>query len=138
MNVIFNSSTINKRTKEICRVLEDTSREAGMELHHSTSSLESRLRQPLNGIAFVVLYVSSQKDLSNIIALQELIIDLPVILIMHDTEGDAMTKARILRPRFIFGAGDNLEEIGLIFKRMLARQKRLDSTTVIRMSRERL
>ncbi len=125
MNVIFYSSTINERTKEICGVLENPSHEIGLELHHSTSSLERRLRQPLNGIALVVLYISSKKDLSDMLALRELIIGLPLILIMINTAGEAMTKGRILRPRVIFGADDNLEDVGLVFERMLARQKQL-------------
>jgi hypothetical protein len=122
MNVIFYSSTINERTTGICRMLEDPHREVGLELHHSISSLESRLRQPLYNTALMLLYLSDKNDLSSMIALRELIIGLPLILIMIDTRGEAMTKAHLLRPRIIFGADDNIEDICLVFEKMLARQ----------------
>ena len=122
MNVIFYSSTIDERTKEICKRLANSSHNIELELHHSKSSLESRLRQPLHGIALMLLYLSEKSDLADMIAIQELIIGLPVIIIMRDTEGETMTKALLLRPRFIFRADDNLEDMCLVFEKMLARQ----------------
>jgi hypothetical protein len=122
MNVIFYSSTIDEMTTEICKSLENSRHNVGLELHHSIGSLERRLRQPLNGIALVIQYVSTQDDLSATIALKEVLHDLPVILIMNKTGGEAMTKARLLRPRFIFGTDDNIEDMCLVFEKMLTRQ----------------
>jgi hypothetical protein len=122
MNVIFYSSIINERTEAICRDLENSSYPIGLELHHSIGSLESRLRQPLNGIILVLLYAPTQENLSHAIVLKELLHNLPVIIILHDTGRDAMAKARILRPRFIFGADDNLEDMHLVFEKMIAKQ----------------
>jgi hypothetical protein len=121
MNVIFYSSTIDERTTEICRMLEDPHRDVGLEPHHSISSLESRLRQPLFNTALMLLYLSEKSDLAGMIALRELIIGLPLILIMIDTRGEAMTKAHRLQPRIIFGADDNIDDICLVFEKMLAR-----------------
>jgi len=125
MNVIFYSSSIDEKTKEICGGLENSHREVGLELHHSISSLENRFRQLSQGIALLILYISDKSDLSDLLALQELIIGLPLILIMIDTRGEAMRKARLLRPRIIFGTNDNLENMYLVCDKMLARQKQL-------------
>jgi hypothetical protein len=84
MNVIFYSSTSDERTREICRGIEGPCRDFGLELHYSRSSLESRLRQPLQGVALMLLYLSEKSDLCDMMALQEFIIGLSVILIMID------------------------------------------------------
>ncbi len=130
MNVIFYSPNINERTKEICGALENSNFTIGLELHHSIISLAKRLRQPMHGIALMILYIAEKNDLSRMIAFQELIIGLPLILIMSDTGRDAMTKAHLLRPRIIFGAGDNLEDMNLVFEKMLTRQKQLWATAM--------
>jgi hypothetical protein len=122
MNVIFYSSTSDERTTEICRGIESSCRNFGLELHHSISSLESRLRQPLHGVALLLLYLSEKSDLSDMMALQEFIIGLPVILIMIDMGGKAIAKARILRPRFLFEADDSFADMGLVIEKILARQ----------------
>ena len=122
MNVIFYSSKSDKTSKEICKRLENTSHNIGLELHHSSGSLASRLRQPLHGIALMLLYLAKKNDLAEMAALQELIIGLPVIIIINDTTGETMTKARLLQPRFIFGVDDNLEDMCLVFEKMLAAQ----------------
>ncbi|MDQ5985023.1 MAG: hypothetical protein CSYNP_00727 [Syntrophus sp. SKADARSKE-3] len=128
MNVVFYSSIINDKTESICRALEHSGYPIGLELHHSIGSLESRLRQPLNGIVLVLLYTSTHENLSHAIVLKELLYHLPVILIMHDTGRDAMVRARILRPRFIFGADDNLEDMRLVLEKIIAGQKAMEKT----------
>ena len=122
MNVIFYSPTIDERSKEIYKGIENLSHNIGLELHHSRVSLVRRLRHSLHSIAVMFLYLSKTSDLADLIELQELIIDLPVIIIMRDTTGETMAKARLLRPRFIFGVDDNFEDICLVFEKMLARQ----------------
>ena len=122
MNVIFYSSKSDKTSKEICKRLENTSHNIGLELHHSSGSLASRLRQPLHGIALMLLYLAKKNDLAEMAALQELIIGLPVILITNDTTRETMAKASLLRPRFIFAADDNLEDMCFVCDKMLAGQ----------------
>jgi hypothetical protein len=125
MNVIFYSSTIDKRTAEICRLLEKTcpAFEMGTERHYSIGSLERRLRRPVRNVALLLLYLSGEKDLHDMISLQELIVDLTTVLIVTDTGKETITRARILLPRFIFGPNDSLGEMGLVFEKMLARAK---------------
>ncbi|MEI6610994.1 MAG: hypothetical protein WCO53_14805 [Deltaproteobacteria bacterium] len=122
MNVIFYSSKSDEGSKTISKGLENSCRDFGVELHHSKGSLESRLRQPLHGIALMLLYLSKKNDLDEMITLQELIIGLPVILITNETAGETMIKARLLQPRFIFAADDNLEDMCLVFEKMLDRK----------------
>jgi hypothetical protein len=122
MNVIFYSSTIDERSKEIYKGIEKSGRDFGVEQHNSRSSLVSRLRQPLHGIALMLLYLTKKNDLDDMIELQEYIIGLPVIIIMRDTAIETMAKARLLRPRFIFGVDDNFEHMCLVFEKMLAGQ----------------
>jgi len=54
--------------------------------------------------------------------MHELFNDIPLMLIMIDTSGVAMTKAFLMRPRVIFRVDDNLEDMCLVFEKMLARQ----------------
>lgn len=125
MKIIFYSASTDERTKEICKAIEKSSKNIGLELHHSRNSLENRLRQPLHGVVLMLFYLSGENDLLEMIEMQELITDIPLILIMRDTAGELMTKAHLLRPRFIFGTNDNLEDICLVFEKILARQKQL-------------
>ena len=121
MNVIFYSSIIDEKAKAMYRVLDRSPLSIGLEIHRSIESLASRIRQPLNGIGLVLLNVSTREDLSNLIAMKERLYNLCVLLIMYETDGDAMKKAHLLRPRFVFGSDDDPEEVGMIYERMLAR-----------------
>ena len=82
MNIIFYSPIIDERSKEICKGLENSSRNIGLKIHNSRGNLENRLRQPLHGIALIILYLLKKDDLDDMIALQDLIIGLPMILII--------------------------------------------------------
>jgi len=122
MKTIFYSSIIDERSKEICAKLETLGYNISLKLHHSKITLESKLREPLHGIALMILYIYGESDLLKMIGLQELIIGIPLILIMRDTSGETMKKAHLLRPRFIFGADENLEHMCLVFEKMLTMQ----------------
>jgi hypothetical protein len=122
MNVIFYSSAIDERSKEIYKGMANSNHNIGLELHHSTGSLEGRLRQPLHGIALMILYLAEKRDLADLSSMHDLFNEIPLILIMVDTTGVAMTKAFLLRPRVIFRVDDSLEDMCLVFDKMLARQ----------------
>ena len=122
MNVIFYSSIIDERSKEIYKGMVNSNHNIGLELHHSTGSMEGRLRQLLHGIALIILYLAEKRDLTDLSSMHELFNDIPLMLIMIDTSGVAMTKAFLMRPRVIFRVDDNLEDMCLVFEKMLARQ----------------
>ena len=120
MNLLFYSSKSDERSKKIYGRLENSSHNVLLELHHSKGSLVSRLRQPLHGIALMVLYLAEKRDLSDLCAIRELFNDIPLIIIMNDTKGVTMTKALLLRPLMIFNPNDNLENICPVFEKMMA------------------
>ncbi len=121
MNVIYYSSTDDRKAGTIVRQLRASSRPLGVELHCTPESLVERIRQPMNGILLVVLNVETVSDLDGLISLKDRLQELPVILFMADLEAPAQKKARLLRPRFIFGMDDDPAEMDLVFDKILSK-----------------
>jgi hypothetical protein len=134
MNIIFFSTKVDERDKEIKDLLIELCHDYGLEMHRSPVSLESRLRQPLNGIACVVMYLSNEEEFLLITSIKELISNLPLILIIKETCREMLAKAHILRPRFIFGPENKFQDIRIVLEKLVANRAinhRQDSHSLI-------
>jgi hypothetical protein len=122
MKIIFYSSVSNEKTEAICDILKTLCHHVEPERHCSLKTFESGIWQTMDKIVLVILYVATNKDCDNFIALKDRLKNLPVILIIDDADESVMGRMRILRPRFIFSADDNIAEMGMIFEKMIAKQ----------------
>jgi hypothetical protein len=74
-------------------------------------ALAQRLRQPLEGPKIAILFPGSRLDLMEILSVQHLLRDTPVILFAPDNERETIALAHQLRPRFL---GDCRTDCGVV------------------------
>ena len=84
--------------------------------------LQQELRNPWVGCDCVVLYAEDGPALEGYIALQELLEDAFVILVLPDGSAETLRRAHLLRPRFIAFASLEFADIRAVLEK---RQKNL-------------
>ncbi len=126
MNIIFYAPVMDPDACQTWTLLENLDTEFGVELHKSTKSLDQRLRQPLQGIAAILLYVDDGNHLAELLPLKELLNDLPLIIILKEADSEIMKKVHTLRPRVVLGSRFHFHEIVHVIENMVRRQKSLE------------
>ena len=79
------------------------------------------LRQPLNGVVAAIIFAKNEKELHELVALQDQLQRIPFILILPDQEQKIVTKAHSLRPRYLAYADSDLSDVRDVFKRMVCK-----------------
>jgi hypothetical protein len=88
----------------VCRTLEQLSRS---------------LVRPLYDLLAVVLLINSDKELTDILAIQHLLWDVRVILLLPDRQRDTIARGHRLRPRFLTFADGNSHEVAAVLAKMM-------------------
>ncbi len=89
---------------EICRTLE---------------SLSSRLVHMGSHPDIAVLLATSQKELSNIYSIRQLLADIRIILILPDRQPETISKGHKLYPRFLSYTDGSFKDIAAVLEKML-------------------
>jgi hypothetical protein len=103
------------------RVIEEILPEVQTGICHTIESLAKKLRMNWHDLSIAVLFANTQKELQELISLHELFSDTRVILIAPDDSQDTISKAHILRPRFLTYSDSNFNEIVAVLRKMIGR-----------------
>ncbi len=120
MNTIFYIPATSDAQDWMNAVIKMMPAQASAELYRNIGSLSRRLRQPSEGLTIAVLVAGDREDLANIIAIRDLLFDIPIILILPDRAADLTTAGFRLAPRFLTYADDNKLEVGAVLEKMFA------------------
>jgi hypothetical protein len=82
------------------------------------SAMESRLRKPNHGLEIVLMVVADLKEMGGIEAIEGLMRDLRLVLVLPDRDAELVSQAHKLAPRFIAYADQGTEQIGAVMKKM--------------------
>jgi len=104
--------------KRLLQIMKDAVPGQKIEISHSVHTLAKRLHKPIFDISVVVLFVNKGNDLSEILKLKDFFWDLRTIIILPDADPETVTKAHILRPRYVAWANDDFSGVGMILKRL--------------------
>jgi hypothetical protein len=99
---------VSKENEEICR---------------TTSDLVLRLRMPLCESSIVVLLISDEEDLKNMLSIQSLLINMRIVLILPDRNDGTIEAGHELHPRYLSFKDNGLKDLKAVLSRMIEVEK---------------
>ena len=100
-------------------VIETQAMEGGVETYWTMSSFARMLRQPKSDVAVAVLLAATKEELSEILSIKDLMLNLRIILILGDAEEDTIAKGHKLRPRFLTYSDSDSADVAAVLSKML-------------------
>ena len=117
MNVIFYTTTESQSANRLTRALEIHVCRGDLEIYRDSNSFAERLHRPLSEPVVFVLQVSTHKELTDLLLLQDSLLDRRLLLVLPDSEPDTVSQAHRLRPRLItYGDSDYLDISAVLSK----------------------
>jgi hypothetical protein len=86
---------------ELMKLIGTAVQDGKGEVHQNIQSLVKSLREPAEEKNIAVLLPADRKDLQDLLSIQHLFRDVPLILLVSDHSKETMAIAHQLRPRFI-------------------------------------
>ena len=90
-------------------------------VHTSVNSLAARLRRFYADSIMIVILTTTVGELMDIVAIKELLQDLPILLILPDNKKETISKGTTLHPRFISYLQDDFTEVESVMRKMVKR-----------------
>lgn len=88
------------------------------EICKTISSLSSRLCQPKYDLDVAVFVSASKDELEALLSINNLIDDLPIILVLPDQDCETVSRGHILRPRFLTYLDSDFSDIVAVLEKM--------------------
>lgn len=107
-----------KEGKRLLKVIGQSVPGQRIEICHSVQKLSERLRKPVFNVSVIVLFVTNEENLEEILKFKDYFEDLRTIIILPDSDPSLIKKAHILRPRYVTWADDDFSSVGAILKRL--------------------
>jgi hypothetical protein len=127
MQIIFYSSE-ESESERLSRFIEVIVPREKITYIHSLEALLLRLRHPLNNHTTIIFYISTREELLNVVAMQDLLCDFRLVVILPDKDKMSTSMAHTLRPRFIGYADDDYLDIVTVLGRMVEKSHYREST----------
>jgi hypothetical protein len=118
MTVFFLSNAKNKAKKLLLRVLAIIVPQNKITIIKNTDELEYHLRQQFQDTLIAVLLPADKNELTDILSLQKLLGDIPLILILPDRENNTIAMGYKLHPRFITYADSDFLDVATVVMKM--------------------
>jgi len=119
MNVIFYSTIKDSIWKESQREFEGVIPSKDKEVYRTIDSLSRRLhRSPFEG-SIAVLFAATREELSGLLSIRELLLDLRIILILPDRKKDTIAVGHKLYPRFLTYVDSDFKNLAAVLEKML-------------------
>jgi hypothetical protein len=90
-----------------------------IETYHSIRQLSERLQKPIYDVKVAVFYAASREHLKAIIGLSDFLWDLKIILVLPDSDPITVTKAHMLRPRYVTWADEDFKDLGNVLNNLM-------------------
>lgn len=119
MGLIAYSQDKTKSGKRLLEIVKGGASDHKLEIYASIDGLTERLHQPLMDVSVAVLHAATHSELMDMIYLGNLLSELRVVLVLPDSEPEALEKAHMLHPRFIASAENDFKYLGSVLKRMV-------------------
>lgn len=117
--VIFYSGRQGEARERLLSIIQTVVPGEGTQICRDISALAKALRQPGNSEAIAILHAASGSELTDLLALRELLQDLKIILVLPDSSTDTVAKGHRLGPRFLSYHGGNFQDIAAVLKQMI-------------------
>jgi hypothetical protein len=126
MKVLIHNVESEESLVRMKKVIETALPRIKGEIYPTLESLAQRLREPYDGEDKVALLVATdQKNLGDLLSLQHLFLNVPLILLVPDRTPETMALAHRLRPRYLNDVqGDFTSVIEVLRKMVKGRSER--------------
>ncbi len=89
------------------------------EVYSNLASLHQRLCRPRDGLTIAILVAANRDELWKFLAMQKLLSDLRLLLILPDRSRETVTSGHRLAPRFLSYVDNGLDEVEAVLAHML-------------------
>lgn len=111
MRFLFLAKAVEPFTDRLKNSIATHFPEGKIDVFQTIETLSQRLREPLEEPKIAILLTGSRVDLMDILSIQHLFRDTPIILFAPDNERETIALAHQLRPRFL---GDFHTDCGVV------------------------
>jgi hypothetical protein len=123
MKILLYAKVLEQCTVRLKDAIKIYFPEEGIEVYKTVKSFSERLRQPMEDPKMAILLISSRNDLMDIVSIQHLFRDTPIILFTPDNEAETIALAHQLRPRFLSDLQGDFRVVTEVLKKMVQDQK---------------
>ncbi len=121
LNLLLFSTLSQRANRGLDKILAYPSQRT--EIFSTISSLSSRLCQPKYDLDVAVFVAASKDEVEALLSINNLIDDLPVILVLPDQGCETVSKGHIFRPRFLTYLDSDFSDILAVLEKMGANKR---------------
>lgn len=118
MNILLYSNDKTGVGKKIQGVIKSMVPKIELEIYRTLDGLSDKLRQPRNTFFILVLLVVQREDFWDLMSIRDLLYDIPIILILPDSEKDTVLTAHKFYPRYVTDVSSDFSDVALVVKKM--------------------
>ncbi|MCG6533650.1 MAG: hypothetical protein L7F78_02955, partial [Syntrophales bacterium LBB04] len=101
MGVLLFSNNGKESEKKLVRAINGIANQHSLEVFHTIETISQRLRQPQKNPALMVILAGSREDLNDLYFLKDLFWNIPLILILPDSDQETRNMGFKLFPRYV-------------------------------------
>ncbi|OPX96495.1 MAG: hypothetical protein A4E58_01743 [Syntrophorhabdus sp. PtaB.Bin006] len=116
-NVIVYYKASNGLGAQLRQTVEQIVSRNRVEIYHTVSGLSGRLHRPATD-SVVVLLTLDKNDLADIMAIQDLLFDSRIVLVLPGHEDDILAIGHSLRPRFVSFRDYGFQDVSAVLRKM--------------------
>jgi len=120
-NIILSIPPRHDDSARLREIVEGVALPENIIVVRSIENLLRILRQPLNGVAAAVIFDASEQELNSLLPFKELLLRMPVILVLGNSNRETVAKGHSLRPRFVTFADSDFSDVRDVLQKMLGR-----------------
>lgn len=118
MDLVFYCAADNRTGERYLQELESVNPKVAITVCCSPVELSERLKRPRFDLLAVVLLVADHRDLSDLLALCDLLWDARVVVILPNQENETLIKGHRLRPRFLAYVDGKAGDVSQVLTKM--------------------
>jgi len=120
-NIILSIPPRHDDSARLREIVEGVALPENIIVVRSIENLLRILRQPLNGVAAAIIFDASEQELNSLLPFKELLLRMPVILVLGNSNRETVAKGHSLRPRFVTFADSDFSDVRDVLQKMLGR-----------------
>ncbi len=121
MKLIYCSTEKNSAEKRLRRIVDSSAADVTLEIYQDIHGLSGRLCQPKHDVAVAVLLAGNRKALLDFLTIRNLLLDVRIILILPERDGQTISMGHKLLPRFVSYTDSNFSDVGAVLEKMISK-----------------
>lgn len=117
--ILFTDWRYGSKSRQLQKAIAPMTSIQNITCYRSVKKLAERLHQLPQKIAVAIFLIKNKDQLFELVALGEILDNVPIILVLPDRDRKIITKAHQLRPRFLAYADCDFNNISKVLEKML-------------------